>query len=480
MANDSLFGISQRLPPSNLEAEQSLLGAMMTNNKVYWEVCSFLEKKHFADPIHGKIFEQIQKRVTAGSVADAVLLKQDMENTGILAEVGGTEYLAKLLTAMVGIIGAKEYGLAVRDAWIRREIIEAGTAMVDSAFMPQVPVETALAQTADMLDRVARGASGERRAQRLDDAIAAAMAAADRAAEGGGLSGLSTGFKACDQILGGMNPGELIVLAGRPGMGKSAIGWQWALSVARHARANPEVGGVLAVSLEMSAEALGRRALAIASGVPLWRMKRGAIRDHRAMLEAGQEELRGLPLLIEDGSELTLAQIAAKARQARREFRGKLALVMVDHLHIVSHDEGSDRHGPTHAIEKISNGLKRLSKSLECPVLALAQLNRSVDAREDKRPNLNDLRQAGSIEQDADAVVFVYRPEYYIPAEAADRGPGETVAAHQARVRAHDEHRANAYGKAEIIFAKVRDGETGTAKLRFQGETTSFTEDAFT
>lgn len=288
------------------------------------------------------------------------------------------------------------------------------------------------------------------------------------AAKREGPAGVSTSFRSIDTMLGGLEDGTLTVLAGRPGMGKSALGWQIAINVARQSI------GVLAVFLEMSATELGRRALSAASGVPIVTIKRGTMTtDQASAMVRARRETHDLPLTIEDAGGPTSGMISLKAKAARR--RHGLGLIMIDHLHIVAPDAADARQGPTHAVGQISSAMKRLAKEMNCPVLLLAQLNRAVEVRDDKRPGLGDLRQSGGIEQDADAVMFVYRSEYYMKAEP-DRREAETPEKYNARVRDFRAALAKQAGTAELIVAKVRDGETGTISLGFHGPTTSFNE----
>jgi replicative DNA helicase len=467
-----LFGLLPRLPPVNVEAEQALLGALLANNKAYDRVSKFLEPKHFADPIHGRIFQAIARRVDAGQIADSVTLKAEFEHAGILDEVGGTAYLTQLLTAMVGIINAGDYGLAVRDCWVRRELIDAGETLINEAYGVGAPVDVGrlAAEAVQAIERVS-GMSTDSHSTTLDAAMDAALDAMDAKASAGIVS---TGFRCLDMRLGGLEPGHVYVVAGRPGMGKSALGHQIAINAARTGV------GVLELSLEMSAVQLGRRALCSASGVPLSVVKRGraakVTADHAAALVMARKEIGGLPLTIDDAGGQTPRQIATKARLAKRKHG--LGLVMVDHLNLTRPEEGDAKHGPTHAIERASGMMLQIAKDCGVPVLLLAQLSRGVESRDDHRPTLGDLRQSGAIEQDAYAVGFVYREEYYLRQEAIpEQKDNETADKFASRKGAFFARQDRAAGKAEVIWAKVRDGEPGTDQMRFDGKTASFKED---
>ena len=313
----------------------------------------------------------------------------------------------------------------------------------------------------------AMGGACDRGAVSLDDAMDAALQAAADAAKRQGPAGISTGFRDIDERLGGLEDETLNVLAGRPGMGKTALGYQWALAAARAGI------GVCVISLEMSSKELGRRALAAAAGVPVWDIKRGHITEKQmiALGKARHEMLNKLPFTIEDGAGLTASQIDLRVRAAHRKHG--VGLIMVDHLHIVKPDDADVRAGATWAVGRISGAMKRMAKQHRVPVLLLAQLNRGVENRDDKRPALADLRQAGDIEQDADTVSFVYRAEYYMKKEP-ERSEGESEEKYSDRVAAWRERKAQVAGKAELIVEKIRDGAPGIINLRFNGETAAF------
>ena len=459
-----LLGLSLRQPPSNLQAEQSLLGALLANNRAI-EQCAGLRPEMFADSVNGLIFSAIHRRIESGRLANAVSLAAEFERSGVLEEAGGTAYLAQLIASMVGIINAREYAALIRECAARREFIEIGERLVNGAYESDALLEMGTA-AAGRIDAIAMGgpdASGVM----LDAAIDDAMVAIEEARTRQGPSGISTGFRAIDNRIGGLEPGTLTVIAGRPGMGKSVLGLMWALAAARTGVP------VLLISLEMSSRELGRRVLATAAEVPVTAMKYGRINaDQASRLVVARRELRGLPLKIDDAAGLTAAQIAGRARSLKRK---GLGLVVIDHLHIVRPDDLDSKQGATWAVGRISGALKRLAKDCGVPVLLLAQLNRGVEGRDDKRPGLGDLRQAGDIEQDADAVGFVYRPECYLGAEPEAR-EGEARAKLDERRNVWRDRKADVAGKAELIWAKIRDGETGTDPLLFDGPTTTFRE----
>lgn len=473
----SLLGLSQRSPPTNLQAEQALLGAIMANNKAYHAVADFLRPEHFADPVHAAIYFSASVMIGRGGVADAVLLSRHFKDNPILDEAGGNGYIAQLLAAMVGIVNAKEYGRAIVEDWTRRELIAIGEDLVNGSFDRTADLMKLVTLAQSAIDKATLSPGSAAPAISLNAAMDAAMAAADAAEERGGPSGVLTGFPSLDAVYNGMKPGSFHVIAARPSVGKSALAFQIAIYAAMAIRDDATGGGVFFQSLEMAADELGERALSAFSGVEALLLQTGKHKFHRHALRMAREELNNLPFDIDEAPSLNMQQIAARARAAARKFNG-LKLVVVDHIHIVAHDQDSGRRqfGPTQAVGEISHGLKKLSKDLGCPVLGLAQLNRGVETREDHRPNLGDLRQSGDIEQDADSVAFIYRPEMYLPKGDLERKINEKDGEYIGRKLALDEARANAYGKAEIIFEKARRGKQGIVHMKWHGETMHFSE----
>lgn len=463
-----IFGASLRQAPANQMAEQALLGAILANNKAF-DRAAYLQPEDFADPVNGRIFQVIRSRVEAGRLVDTVTLADLMRHSGALDEVGGTDYLAHLAVSHVGILNATEYARTVRDCAARRLLIEAGEQLVNGAFGDDPLMDAAgVAGRAIRAIDQATGAIASHAGVSLAMAMQQAVEAMERARTQDGPSGLSTGFPCLDERLGGLEPGLVYVLAGRPAMGKSSLGHQIAVNAAR---ANV---GVLELSLEMSAEQLGRRAISTAAAVPIMAIKRGRINSADAgRIVAAQQELGALPVTIDDASGQTPSMIAAKARAAKRKHG--LGLVMIDHLHLFRPEAADAKHGGTWAIEQASGTVLQIAKDIGCPVLLLAQLNRGLEGREDKRPALADLRQAGAIEQDAYAVGFVYREEYYLTGEPAQKD-GENDGKFRERVAAWNDRRQAARGKAEVVWGKVRDGEPGIDHLRFDGPTATFRE----
>ncbi len=481
-----LLGISQRLPPTNVEAEQALLGALLSNNKAFDRVADFLSPDHFADPIHARIFAAIARRIDASQVADPVTLRAEFEHAGILDEVGGTAYLGTLLTAMVGIINAGDYGRAIYDAWIRRQLIDIGEQVVNQAFSPQPdlegPAQIEFAENA-LYELATHGnADGRMVAFResLKNAIEAAALAFKRS---GHVSGLSTGLRDLDKKTGGLHPSDLLILAGRPGMGKTALATKIAFGAARALMAEARVkgaevvpkGSVAIFSLEMSADQLATRLLAEESRVASDRIRRGDIneRDFDRFV-AVSKELQNLPLFIDDTPAITLSALRTRCRRLART-KG-LSLVVIDYLQLMRPNPGTRFESRVLEISMITQGLKALAKELSVPVMALSQLSRAVESREDKRPQLSDLRESGSIEQDADAVMFVYRDEYYLQQRAPKEMAFDNSEKYQGALEKWQRDMEAVHNKAELLLEKQRHGPTGKIDLFFEGEFTRFAD----
>lgn len=481
-----LLGLSQRHPPSNERAEMALLGALLANNKAYERISEFLAPEHFVDPVHGRIYQAIVRRVEAGQLADAVTLRAEFEHSGLLDEVGGTEYFAKLLTAMVGIINAGEYGRTVHDAWLRRQLIDIGEVVVNNAFGAEAEIDgrqqIELAESA--LFRLATQGGNDGGFVTFERALTEAILGAERAfRRAGHVSGLSTGLRDLDKKIGGLHTSDLMILAGRPGMGKSALATKIAFGAAhalvREARAQDPnglpKGSVAMFSLEMSAEQLATRLLSEESRVSSDRIRRGEIgqRDFDRFVQVSRE-IAGLPLHIDDTPAITLSALRTRCRRLKRT-KG-LSLVVIDYLQLMRPSVGTKPESRVLEISQITQGLKAIAKELEVPVLALSQLSRAVESREDKRPQLSDLRESGTIEQDADMVLFVYRDEYYLQQRAPKQMAFDSEDKFQSALDKWQRDMEQVHNKAEILIEKQRHGPTGKIDVLFEGEYTRFAD----
>ncbi|WP_040707287.1 replicative DNA helicase [Oceanibaculum indicum] len=446
-----------RIPPHNREAEQALLGAILINNGAYERVSEFLQKDHFADPVNGRIYEACGKLLERGQMANPITLKNFFDQDGSLADVGGAQYLVKLAASVVTVVNAEDYGRTVYDLYLRRQLIDFGETVVNEAFKHDLDAtaESQIEAAEEKLAGLAERGSAEGGSRPIAAALAGmATEAAEARKRGGNALGLETGLADLDRILGGMAPGNLITMGARPAMGKSAL----ACCIARHVAATGT--GVGFFSLEMRAEEIAQRLAADATEIAYDRIRRGALDDDEyARLKDAERRLSGLPLEFDDTAGLAIGQIRARARRMRR--RRRVGLIVIDHLHLVR-SSGENR---LQELRRISSGLKEMARELEVPVLALCQLNRGVEGREDKRPQLSDLRESGSIEQDSDAVIFLYRRSYYLEREQPQRRSGEDQIAYTGRLADWSASAAAERNKAELIVAKNRHGRTGMAAV---------------
>jgi len=481
-----LLGLSQRLPPSNLQAEQALLGALLANNKAYERVSEFLIPDHFADPIHGRIYQAISRRIEAQQLADAVTLKAEFEHSGVLEEVGGTAYLAQLLTAMIGIINAGEYGRAVYDAWLRRQLIDIGETVVNNAFGadPELEGQAQIEAAEQSLFQLATDGGATGGFVSFERALTDAILGAERAfRRSGHVSGLTTGLRDVDAKTGGMHPSDLVILAGRPGIGKTALATKIAFGAAQAllAEARAEDPNALAkssvaiFSLEMSSEQLATRLLSEEARISGDRIRRGDIgqKDFDKFV-AVSREIAALPIQIDDTPAITLSALRTRCRRLKRT-KG-LALIVVDYLQLMRPAAGTKPENRVLEISQLTQGLKAIAKELAVPVLALSQLSRAVESREDKRPQLSDLRESGTIEQDADQVMFVYRDEYYLAQRAPKQMAFDSEEKFQDQLEKWQRDMEAVHNKAELIIAKQRHGPTGKIDLFFEAEFTRFAD----
>ena len=466
-----------RTAPHNLEAEQALLGAILVNNEACDRVSAFLTPEHFFEAIHARIYEVASTLIRAGKLASPVTLKSYFDNDATLKEIGGPAYLARLAANATTIINAEEYGRTVYELAQRRKLIGVGTDLVNEAFDPDIEdlskdlIERAEQTLYEMAETGKYGQGFQPFARALTDAVDMAAGAYQR---DGGLSGISSGLRDLDEKMGGLQSSDLIILAGRPAMGKTALCTNIAYHVARAYKAEHQTdgsvkvmdGGVVAFfSLEMSSEQLATRIIAEQSAVSSERIRRGKITEdefHR-IVEVSRE-MQSLPLYIDSTGGLTIAQLAARARRLKRQ-RG-LGLIIVDYLQLLTGSSRRAAEGRVQEVSEITVGLKALAKELNVPIMALSQLSRQVENRDDKRPQLADLRESGSIEQDADVVLFIYREEYYL----ARKEPRPNTTEHQQWM----DEMARVHGVAEVIIGKQRHGPTGIVELQFDASLTKF------
>ncbi len=477
---------SIRVLPANIEAEAAFLGAVLIDNRVIEELPVALSPAHFFEPIHARIFERIQQLLDRKAVVTPVTLKPYFEADEALKELGGPAYLARLTADGQGLLAPRELAAQIYDLALLRELIAVGRGLVESAMDTSESVEPLeqIEQAESALYQVAEGAAGQNEATSFGRATQTAIQQIQRALDSGGhISGKTTGLSDLNEKIGGLHDSDLIIVAGRPGMGKTSLATNIAFSAADRLRRDLDdgipreqsVGAATAFfSLEMSADQLATRILAEQSRISSEKLRMGRIsRDDFQQLSFASQRLAELPLYIDDTPALSIAALRTRARRLKR--RHDIGLVVVDYLQLL---QGSSRANDNRVneISEISRGLKTLAKELGVPVIALSQLSRAVESREDKRPMLSDLRESGSIEQDADMVWFIFREEYYHDA-VKPQTPDETSSADVvAKYNEWEQKHLDLVNKAAVIVAKQRHGSTGMVQLRFESEFTKFSD----
>jgi len=467
--------------PKNIEAEQALLGAILANNKAFEKVSEFLKAHHFADPVHSKIFGVVSTLITRGHVADVRTLKNYFEQDGVLDEVGGFKYLVKLADSATPLTNAEYYAQFIYDKYLRRELISTGFDIVNNAFVEDVDSDAT-----DQIEEAERklfdlSNQGEINGGFVDfaHALEASLGNIEQAYQKDGkISGLPTSLDALDNRTGGLNNSDLIIIAGRPAMGKTALATNIAYNVAEymfHAKNIDEKSkGVAFFSLEMSSDQLASRILSTVTQTNGHKMRTGELDNAEfTRIAAAVRELEKIPLYIDDTPGLNINSIRTRARRLKRN-KG-LGCIVIDYIQLIN-GTGSKRSegNRVQELSEISRGLKILAKELNVPVVALSQLNRGVEQREDKRPVMSDLRESGSIEQDADIVMFVYREYYYLKNEEPQQKASETPEHFQKRVEEWKERVFKTQNVAEIIIGKQRHGPTGTVQLFWNGDYAQF------
>ena len=462
--------------PHSIEAEQQLLGAILTNNDLFDRIAQILRAEHFYDPVHARIFETAAARIAKNNLASPVTLKAFLEDDAGLAELGGPAYLMRLAGAAISSFAVRDYAEMIYDLAIRRELIDVGNGIAAKAARVDVRSEPKeqIVEAEQKLYALAEQGQTEQGFQSFLTAVTDAVKVANAAYQReGGLAGVSTGLIDMDKKLGGLHRSDLLILAGRPSMGKTSLATNVAFNIARaykkgitsSGEEGAVDGGVVGFfSLEMSAEQLASRILSEVAEIPSNQIRRGDFTEgeFRRIVDAAKE-LEAAPLFIDDTPALPISQLAARARRLKRTHG--LDALFVDYLQLVRGTGRSENR--VNEISEITMGLKAIAKELDIPVVALSQLSRQVENREDKRPQLSDLRESGSIEQDADVVMFVFREEYYKEREK----PGD----HELdKMAIWQDEMERLHGKAEVVIGKQRHGPIGTVELSFEGQFTRF------
>lgn len=463
--------------PSNIEAEQALLGILLYDNAAYERLSDRLGGDHFYEPFHGRLFAAIENHVRKGQLAEPILLADEFKHDPAFEELGGVRYLADLVDRAPPAANTGDYARVIYDLALRRDLIRIGGDIQTQARDAGAdrPAKDQIEAAEQQLYTLAESGTASTGFVTFSDALRGAVEmAAEAYSRDGGLAGISTGLIDLDQKIGGLHPSDLIILAGRPSMGKTALATNIAFNVARNYAWEPQPdgsrktvsGGVVAFfSLEMSAEQLSMRLLADVSGVPSDKLRKGEIdASEFGRVRDGAMEIQDAPLYIDDTGGLAIAKMVARSRRLKRSVG--LDLIIVDYLQLLTGGEGKSDNR-VQEVSMITQGLKALAKELSLPIIALSQLSRQVENREDKRPQLSDLRESGSIEQDADMVMFVYRESYYL-------GRAEPDTADQVKHMDWQEKMDRVAGVAEVILGKQRHGPIGTVRLHFNEDTTKF------
>lgn len=453
--------------PSNLEAEQALLGAILIDNQLVDRVSGYLNPEHFMHPVHGRIYASILSLNDRGIIANPITIRDYLERDNVLDAVGGMDYVFSLVSRVFLIKGAQEYGKLIHEAFLKRQLIHIAYDIVEKTTNATntMSAMSLLEHGERLFYNLAQHGHGTEKkiipfSQALEQSILTIEAAFKRKTH---LVGVSTGLVDLDEWLGGLHRSDLLILAGRPSMGKTALATNIAFNAAKAFLDTPEAGArVLFFSLEMSAEQLASRILSTATQISSHSIRKGSVTndEFERFIEAARD-LQSIPLYIDDTPGLGIASLRNRARRLKRQ--SGLDLIVVDYLQLL---EGVTKENRVQEISEITRSLKGIAKELNVPVIALSQLSRAVEQREDKRPLLSDLRESGSIEQDADVVMFVYREEYYLERQEPSGSEEKRLEWHKKMLDAHQ--------RAEVLIAKQRHGPVGTIKLFFDGNLTRF------
>ena len=455
--------------PSNLEAEQALLGSILVNNDIIDEVSSLVTSNIFYDPAHVKIYEVIESLNNKGMIANPITLKNFFEKDNMLNEVGGTEYLVKLTRFSGSTKQAIDYAKIIHEMYLRRELVQISDKLSNdtiNANSQEQNAENIIEDTEKSLFDLAERGSFSQSFLKFNQALDQTIQMATLAMQNDqGIVGVPTGLSALDEKLGGLHKSDLIILAGRPSMGKTALATNIAYNAAQNILKRQEKSSIAFFSLEMSSEQLSTRILSEQARIKSDDIRRGKVTEEEVnrYIETSRN-IYNLPLYIDETPAITIATLSNRARRIKRLFG--LNLIVVDYIQLMRSSSNKKNDGRVQEISEITQGLKALAKELSVPVLALSQLSRAVEQRDDKQPQLADLRESGSIEQDADVVMFVYREAYYLERKQPKLGSIEH-AEWQSKMN-------DVNGLADIILGKQRHGPTGTVKVEFEGIYTKF------
>ena len=468
---EDISNVNKQLP-QNIEAEQNILGIILFNNEEFDKISEIISHNHFFDPLHSQIYQSCEKLISKGQLASPVTLK------GLVnSEDETNSYLQKLVDSIGNFTALIDFANSVRDCHLRREMILIGQKLVDNSYQSSIDfsAEAKIELTETELYKLAEHGTAFSGAKFFHEVITETITSIDNARKNEGkLSGLDTGLVNLNNKTGGLHPSDLIIIAGRPSMGKTALATNISFNIASPIKKHIEPATVMFFSLEMSSVQLATRILSERAQIDSEDLRSGhnLNEDSFNKISAASSEIYEAPFYIDETPAITIAQIANRARRLKRKLNGKLGLIVIDYIQLIlSHTNKENR---TIELSYITRGLKALAKELNVPVLALSQLSRAVEQREDKRPNLSDLRESGSIEQDADVVMFVYREEYYHEKKEPFKKSEESEESFFERHENWKSHGEKIYGQAQVIIAKQRHGPTGDARLSFTPKFTKF------
>lgn len=472
--------------PHNDEAEQDLLGALLADNAVFESINDHLDESHFHNPLNGRIFAAMRKLHSKAQLANVVTLKSYFVGDKTLDAVDIETYLRELLENVTSLSDAPHYADDIYQCYLRRQLIHIADSTISQARTARVDntAEELIHETEQKLFDLAEYGRTDRGLLPFANVLKSTIDATEAAHKSSGhLSGLGTGLTELNIHLGGLQKSDLLILAGRPGMGKTALATNIAFHIATTDRTDEAPRTVAFFSLEMSAEQLANRILSTVVRIPSDSLRQGKINagQFTNIVEASQK-IGSAPFFIDDTAAISMSQLASRARRLKRNLKKsshELGLIVVDYLQLLTPPSNSTRYdGRVQEVSAISRSLKSIAKELEIPVLAVSQLSRAVEQRDDKQPTLSDLRESGSIEQDADVVLFVFREEYYLSRSEPMRKPDESDERFQARHDAWKQRMEKVADKARLIIAKQRHGPTGAFDLHFDDKFTEFSDAA--
>jgi replicative DNA helicase len=461
--------------PQNIEAEQSLIGSVLFDNKVLEDLPTNFATRHFFDPLHATIFDACIFLIDNGRLADPLTLKNYLKQDDLQRDMDIEKYLSELREGVVSLSKAKFYAEEIRNCYVRRSLIRIGDELINKSVNPTLDVtpDQEISNTEEQLYNLAEKDQINSGPLDFKSVLASATNQINEAYNRKGkLSGIDTGFSGLNRQLGGLNKSDLLVLAGRPAMGKTALATNIGFNAAKSSKLEKNES-ILIFSLEMSAEQLAQRILAEQSTIDSHKLRSGDLNETEfSKLVSTQNDILNLPFFIDDTPAISVGQIASRARRLKRTHG--LSLIIIDYIQLIQGSKASEAQGRVQEVSNITRGLKSLAKELNVPILALSQLSRAVEQREDKRPILADLRESGSIEQDADVVMFVYREEYYLDKSEPTQRDNENQESFNERFLKWQDRRNMAEGKAEIIISKQRHGPTGIVQVQFEAKFTRF------